>query len=515
MLPTHPLVLSLLLAAPLSAQMVGVYTVNPLVPATPSNFPSLTAAVNALNTQGVIGPVWIEVYDDAGPYTEAFPFLTSNGPYPPQTAGLMFAQWTGVSTVNRVTFRPGPGESPVIDAAANAFGVFWNGADYVTLQGFEIRNALFDGISLYTEASLTPVVDAIITGCRIHHCTGSGVCVYGNSVQPVNTLIENCFFWHLQTNNSGSFNTTARFGYVTTRRATGTRVVNNSFFIDTATGSMFCAVGTYASSTAEVTYAEVRNNAFFRIAGGGSLFRYQTPAGSSFPLPLIQDGNCFLDTTANPFALYGPNATTSQPTLAAWQLATGLDAVSVPGDPQYLDAPGGDLHIAAGSPCRIVGLATGTTHDIDGQARLPVIMDIGADQWSSATIATVGSGCPGTGSVAPVLYSQQWPFLGNGSFAVLDRQAPPSALIIGFISLGTGAAFPLGFGCNGYLQLGSLVTLPGVRIAGPAGTAGLLIPLPGNPGLSGVQIGLQDMVLDAGAPMGFTVTNALGLVLGF
>src|SRR5260221_7883529 len=109
----------LLLFGPPSAQLAGVYTVNPLLPPTATNFPSLTAAVNALGTSGVAGPVFIDVYDDAGPYTEAFPFTTGNGPFPPQTAGLMFGQWAGVSSNNRVTFRPGPGESPVIDATAN------------------------------------------------------------------------------------------------------------------------------------------------------------------------------------------------------------------------------------------------------------------------------------------------------------------------------------------------------------------------------------------------------------
>src|SRR5262249_31053823 len=152
------------------AQLAGTYTINPLLPVSPTNFRSLTAAVNALNGQGVAGAVWFDVYDDAGPYTESFPFTTVNGAFPPQTAGLKVAQWTGVSSQNRVTFRAARGESPVIDATANAFGVFWNGADYVTLEGFEIENALFDGVSLYTEDPLTPVTDAVIRRCRIHHC---------------------------------------------------------------------------------------------------------------------------------------------------------------------------------------------------------------------------------------------------------------------------------------------------------------------------------------------------------
>src|SRR5262249_15254522 len=155
-------------------------------PASASNFPSLTAAVAALNAAGVAAPVFIDVYDDAGPYTEAFPFTTSNGPFPPSTAGLAFAQWPGVSSRNRLTFRAGPGEAPVIDAAGNAFGVYWNGADEVTLEGFEIRNAPFDAISLYAEASVGQALDPVISGCRIHDCGGAGVCIYGNTPSPVN-----------------------------------------------------------------------------------------------------------------------------------------------------------------------------------------------------------------------------------------------------------------------------------------------------------------------------------------
>jgi hypothetical protein len=320
--------------------------------------------------------------------------------------------------------------------------VFWNGADYVTLQGFEIKNALFDAISLYTEAPLTPVTDAIIDGCRIHHCTGAGVCIYGNSLNPTNTVVQNCFFWHLETTNTGSFNTTGRFGYITTRRAVGTRVLNNTFLLDTGAGSMFCAIGSYTSGTAEITYAEVSNNAFLRTGGsGGALFRYQTLAGATNPVPLVQNGNCYWDLTANPFALFGTNATTVAQTLAAWQMNTALDLTSMQGDPLFVDGPNGDLHIAGNSPCRVMGIANGVGGDIDGQVRPPVVLDIGADQFSSATIAAVGNGCPGTGSVTPVLSSRQWPFLGNANFAELDSQAPPGALIIGFISLGTGPAF--------------------------------------------------------------------------
>jgi hypothetical protein len=180
------------------------------------------------------------------------------------------------------------------------------------------------------------------------------------------------------------------------------------------------------------------------------------------------------------------------------------------------DTAGGDLHLLPVSPC--IGtsmLAAGVATDIDGQPRSAGI-DIGADEFSSATIGTVGSGCAGTGGVAPRLGWLSWPFLGNPDFALLASDLPPTAPMFTFVAYGApGNTYPVGFGCSAHLHLGSLVALPVISFAGPAGTASIVIAWPANAAFIGVNYGFQGMVVDAGAPLGLTVTNAIDLVLAF
>src|SRR5262245_57300926 len=107
----------------LPAQLAGGYTINPARPASATNFTTLASAVAALVANGVAGPVFFDVYDDAGPYKET---ATFSAVITPTTAGLVLGTWNGASSTNRVTFRAAPGESPVIDAAPNGMGVFWN-----------------------------------------------------------------------------------------------------------------------------------------------------------------------------------------------------------------------------------------------------------------------------------------------------------------------------------------------------------------------------------------------------
>jgi len=487
------------------------------LPASSVNFTSLANAVQSLATNGVIGPVIVEVYDDAGAYNESQPFTTANVQWAPSTAVLTLGQWTGVSSTNRVTFRPAAGETPVLDATGRAMGVFWGGADYVTLEGFEIRNAQFDAVTLYSETTHGVATDPIINRCRIHDCGGCGVTVYGNSLFPLNTLIENCFFWSLQTTNAGGFNTTARFGYITTRRSTNTRIVHNTFLVDTGVGSSCCAIGAYPSGAAEIPFAEVSNNVFLKTgAAGKPFFRLQMPAGTTAPVPTVCDSNCFFDVTASPFALYGTNATTIANTLTDWQIGALRDLASLAADPLLLDSGNHDFHLTALSPC--IGASTvntGVVEDVDGQPRV-TSLDIGADEYSAATITSVGTGCPGTGSITPVLSSHEWPFLGNQRFAITASQVPPGAPMFVFASFGTTTSpFVVGFGCNVYLQLGSFTAIPVVATAGPAGTASVVIAFPANAAYIGVNFGFQSMIVDAGAPLGITVTNALDVVLGF
>lgn len=52
-------------------------------------------------------------------------------------------------------------------------------------------------------------------------------------------------------------------------------------------------------------------------------------------------------------------------------------------------------------------------------------------------------------------------------------------------------------------------------ISSPAGAASIVLPLPNNPAFVGFNIGYQGLVLDAGAALGFTVTNGIDTTFGF
>ena len=108
------------------AQMNGTYSV-------PGSFPSISAAVTALNTQGVNGPVTINV--SAG-YTET-------------AAGTIILNATGTTTNTITIQKSGVGVNPKITAMPNGIqlttstagldGIFaLNGSDYVTIDGIDL-----------------------------------------------------------------------------------------------------------------------------------------------------------------------------------------------------------------------------------------------------------------------------------------------------------------------------------------------------------------------------------------
>lgn len=518
MLPHRFTVVAVLAFAPaVTAQMSGTFYINPLLPLTSSTFPSFADATAELAAQGVGGPCEFLVYDDGGPYTEANAFTTSNVTYGTSDAVLTMTSWTGSSSTNRVTFRAAPGERPVLDATGVAMGVFWGGADYVTLKGLEIRNATFDGITLYAEAQHGIAADPIIDECRVHDCNGTAVTVYGNSAQPANTLIQNCTFWSCQLTGGGGFGTLARNGYVSGRRSNGTRIVHNTFYVDTigSNTSSYAVIAVTCSSTAEVPFDEISNNVFVKLAGSSApMFRFSTPAGSTNPLPLVCDSNCFHDLSGGIFALHGDGAGTTASTIVDWMLL-GRDTGSVSGDPLLRDVANDDFHLTAASPCIDAStLSTGVAIDADGQARTAP-EDIGSDEFSAGDYQLVGAGCAGTGGLVPAIAPWSWPFLGNPEFVIGYTDAMPNSYAGMFGSLGLSPVpLPLGFGCDALLDPNSLVALAAAA-TGPAGTSSVRFAVPNNPNLAGVNIAYQGLVLDAGAPLSFTVSNAIDVTFDF
>jgi len=60
----------------------------------------------------------------------------------------------------------------------------------------------------------------------------------------------------------------------------------------------------------------------------------------------------------------------------------------ITGDPDFVDADGGDYHIGAASAARDAGIVTGTPKDMDGQVRpMGFGYDLGADEYSEAALS--------------------------------------------------------------------------------------------------------------------------------
>jgi hypothetical protein len=154
------------------AQMNGTYTV-------PGSFPSISAAVTALNTQGVNGPVTINV--NAG-YTET-------------AAGTIILNATGTATNTITIQKSGVGANPKITAMPNGIqlttstagldGIFaLNGSDYVTI----------DGIDLAENSANTTPTTCMEYGYGLFKASSTDGCQYNtikNSVITLNRINNN------------------------------------------------------------------------------------------------------------------------------------------------------------------------------------------------------------------------------------------------------------------------------------------------------------------------------------
>lgn len=115
-----------------------------------------------------------------------------------------------------------------------------------------------------------------------------------------------------------------------------------------------------------------------------------------------------------------------------------------------------------------------------------------------ATFAAFGSGCPGTNSLTPALTFAGSCQLGQTLGHQLANAVPSG---VGFLSLGFwfGPPFPLDLGVYGFpgctLYFPSATTL--VAIADPLGAAVVNTPVPNLPGLVGLVLYSQWLVLDA------------------
>ena len=153
--------LTLFLPGSALAQLSGTYTIDPNGSGT-TNYASYSAALTALSTSGVSGPVVFNV--SSGTYTEQ----------------VTFESYTGVSHVNTITFQSDPSNStspvltfaPTSSSVSSNFTARFNGAKYIILDGltFETSGTSYGrifNIAGTTNQSLT------IQNCTLNGYSGS------------------------------------------------------------------------------------------------------------------------------------------------------------------------------------------------------------------------------------------------------------------------------------------------------------------------------------------------------
>jgi hypothetical protein len=164
------------------AQLNGSYTINGSVVTGGSNYQTFTAAVTALTTLGVNGPVTFTVA--AGTYTEQISL--------PSTI-------TGVSATNTITFNGGSGNASTrilqfaFGSLTNYAVVDLNGADYVTFRNLTIKSTSTTygwGFNLRNQANYNTIDSCIIdmSACTSGTSTSVlGICFSNSATSATST----------------------------------------------------------------------------------------------------------------------------------------------------------------------------------------------------------------------------------------------------------------------------------------------------------------------------------------
>jgi hypothetical protein len=205
-----------LLTMPAFAQLSGTYTIDPNGTGT-TNYASFTAAVSALTTSGVSGPVTFNVA--AGTYNEQ----------------IVIGAITGSSATNRVTFQKAPTAT---------------GAAVLTFAATSTANYTIQ----LTGASNLTFKDLTLANTTVAGQTVGGIVEYGGSTSNIQ-FINNTFNGNAGSNTSNVWGAMRYGSTPSTGNATGVwKVIGNTF------NNVSYSVNIYGSTTANADSAIITNN---------------------------------------------------------------------------------------------------------------------------------------------------------------------------------------------------------------------------------------------------------------
>lgn len=512
-----------LATATLPAQLSGGYIVGP-----GGSYANLAAAITALTTSGVAGPViFFVTANDSGPWT--IPAFAGQGAANPVTfealgGPITISGTNPVLTLNgcaSVTFRGFQGT--FVAGAVNTFSITGTTADCV-FTGCDFRsNVITTGAALFGFSGGS--------NCRIEDSTFGGA--YESLMSAVvntGTTVQRCRIigggWRIMTVGGSNFTLvnnfisgTSNYGINagipgTAASAANIKIWHNSVYITHPTsGSQYCSLRWYSNSTT----SEVLNNVFFDVFPTASTTVF-TLWCSGVLRPALMNYNCLWSNQPG----YVPVFAGANQSFAQWQ-ALGFDANSVQVDPQFVapTATPADLHLQNSSPIANAGtFLLNVLTDFDQAGRTPPV-SIGAaenDSSASASYAVFGPGCAGTAGV-PSNTASGPPQLGQAPTITFGNLPFPYIVIAALGLSNTQAAFgplplDLGFiGMPGCFARVSLDTTLG--IAGAAGSASFVFVVPNLPTLIGFTFYTQGIVFDPTLnPFGFSTSDAAQAVVG-
>ncbi len=437
------------LALPAWAQLNGTYTIDSSLATGGLNYASFTAAVSALTSSGVSGPVVFNVANGIGTYTGFG--IAANIP--------------GSSSVNRVTFQAAPGNAPVIAGpavgnvqaiklgTANTAG---SGPKYITLDGLTVEAAPTGAVILAAGCSniivancigrnsgagitFTQTQNSVIRDCevygvnmtagtpglttyaggialtdrsdfclvernRVHDCLGNGIFMGGggsNTAQVRDNVVINNAVWNCP--GSGTY-----AGGISLRRVTNSTVSFNSVSMPAGSTLPGLSIGAAILTTSTPSVgaaAEVSNNVVHHAGSGPCVFFDVTTA----VVPLIFDNNLYSVAGTGPV---GKVVAVLYPTIASWQgvllpSLAGKELTSFAAPADFVN-PTGDLHLNATSLAIGTGAPTAgnaALDDLDKQGR-PAAPSRGCDEanplqlFANFPVPAVTSGPVGLGPFA-------------------------------------------------------------------------------------------------------------------
>jgi hypothetical protein len=238
-------------------------------------YPTITAAVAALNERGLSGPVR---------------FLLVDATYPSETYPITLGAVTGMSSANTVTFKPQVGVAPVIEgSAANMFTID-GGSHYVfdgsnatggTTRDMTLRNTNSSGVLIRLQNG---AVNNVFKNCKIeasNTSTTSGSVLVGTAASAPEGNSLNTFTNNLFTNAAGATYSNAIYSSGTAANPNSAITVNGNEFVNfTGTGVR----GTTATGGNWI----VTNNHFYNNA---STPPSTTQAGININPGVISSGN--------------------------------------------------------------------------------------------------------------------------------------------------------------------------------------------------------------------------------